>query len=219
MSTTRKLTPAQARKAALKSDYTPLYAVAGLTDALARSLQAAWAESSAKAEQRFAGWQGASEKQTKAVAGDVTSFVKTLPIQVKALPETTRTRLIEWQKSASEFAYDVVRDAGSAYGNLAGRGKRVVDETISSATEVAADLADAVDPAFEKVQETVTQARKTVTGRTATETLTPRSAQKAAETRAAARGAAEERAAARRAAAKRAAATRAARKAAAAQSE
>ena len=35
----RKQTPAQARKAAAESDFTPLYAVAGLTDALAEVLQ------------------------------------------------------------------------------------------------------------------------------------------------------------------------------------
>ena len=33
--TTRKQTPVQARKSALESDYTPLYAVAGLTDVVA----------------------------------------------------------------------------------------------------------------------------------------------------------------------------------------
>ena len=37
--TTRKQTPAQARKAAVESDYTPLYAVAGLTDLVAESIK------------------------------------------------------------------------------------------------------------------------------------------------------------------------------------
>ena len=38
----RKQTPAQARKAAAESDFTPLYAVAGLTDALAEVPGALW---------------------------------------------------------------------------------------------------------------------------------------------------------------------------------
>ncbi len=41
---TRKQTPAQARKAALESDYAPFYAVAGLTEVVTTSLQAALAE-------------------------------------------------------------------------------------------------------------------------------------------------------------------------------
>jgi hypothetical protein len=45
------------------------------------------------------------------------------------------------------------------------------------------DVSELVDPVFEKVQETVTVARKNVTGRTATETVTPRSAAKASATR------------------------------------
>ena len=38
----RKQTPAQARKSAIESDYAPLYAVAGLTDALAEAPAAPW---------------------------------------------------------------------------------------------------------------------------------------------------------------------------------
>lgn len=220
ITTTRKQTPAQARKAALESDYTPLYAVAGLTEAVAASVQNTLAQTTDRASQRFAAWQDKSEKQAKAAAHDVTTFVRSLPEQVKTLPETTKSRLTDWQKQAQ----DLVREANATYADLAGRGKRAVDDTIGSArqfsgraekraTDVRSDLADAVDPAFEKVQETVTQARKTATGRTATETVTPRSTQKATATRAAARGAADERAAAKKAtakkAAKKAAATRA----------
>jgi hypothetical protein len=178
--TTRRPTPAQARKAALESDFTPLYAVAGLTEAVASSVQTAWNDR-----------LGRSEQQAKAAADDLTAFVKSLPEQVKALPETTRVRLAEFQKQAQVF----VRGATTTYEDLAGRGKKVVDDKIISARQLSgraekrtedifADVADAVDPAFEKAQETVTQARKTVTGRTATETTTPRSAQKATATRA-----------------------------------
>ena len=84
----------------------------------------------------------------------------------------------------------------AAYGELAGRGKRAVDEAVGSAEDlsgkaekraegVLADVVERVDPAFEKVQEGVTVARKTVTGRTATETVTPRAAAKATASRAA----------------------------------
>lgn len=223
MTTTRKQTPAQARKAALSSDYTPLYAVAGLSDVVASSLHSAWADTTEKAGQRLADWQDRSERQAKTAASDLTAFVQAFPAQVRALPETTRTRLTRWQRQAQDLA----RDANSAYADLAARGKRVVDDTVDTArqisgraeqraTHVKADLIDAVDPAFEKVQETVIQARRGVTGRTASETVTPRSAHLAAVKRAEARGAAEERAAARSAAAKKAAATRAARRKAAA---
>ena len=214
-STTRKQTPAQARKAALESDYAPLYAVAGLTQVVASTLQATWNGTAEKAGQQFASWQDQREKRAKATADDLTQLVRTLPEQVKALPETTKTRISELQKQAQVF----VRDANAAYGDFAGRGKLVVDETIGSARQlggsaekragdVLADVADKVDPAFEKAQEGATRARKTVTGRTATETVTPRSAQQATATRAASRGAAEQRTATRKAAAKRSASSR-----------
>jgi hypothetical protein len=212
MPTTRKQTPAQARKAALESDYAPFYAVAGLTSAVASTLQTTWTDTTNKAGERFAAWQSQSEKQAKATADDLTRFVSTLPEQVKALPETTKGWLADWQKQAQE----IVRDANSAYADLAGRGKLVVDETLGSARQlgdkaqkragdVLSDAADRVDPAFEQVQEGVTRARRSTTGRTATETVTPRSTQKAATTRATARGAAAQKTATRKATAKKAA--------------
>lgn len=214
--TTRKQTPAQARKAALESDYTPLYAFAGLTKAVATSLQATWQETRDTAGKQIADWQSRSEQQAKTAAGELTTLVqalpvhvKTLPVHVKTLPETTRARLAELQKQAQEM----VRSASVAYVDLAGRGKLVVDGTVVTARQfsdlaekragdVLADVVDAVDPAFEKVQEGVTQARKTVTGRTATETMTPRSAVKASASRAANRSATEQRAATKKAATK-----------------
>lgn len=210
--TTRKQTPAQARKAALKSDYTPLYAVAGLTQTVASTLQATWTGAGEKAGRQLADWQSKSEQQAKAVAGDLTTLVKSLPEQVRTLPDTTKTRLADLQRQAEE----IVRGANATYVELAGRGKLVVDGTVVSAREltvlaekrasdVLADVVDAVDPAFEKVQEGVTQARKTVTGRTATQTMTSRTSAKAAAARAASRGAAEQRAAARKSTAKKAA--------------
>ena len=49
----RKQTPAQAKKAALESDYAALYAVAGLTDALADALKSALGETQEKANKRL----------------------------------------------------------------------------------------------------------------------------------------------------------------------
>ena len=224
--TTRKQTPAQARTSAPQSDLAPFYAVAGLTDAVADSLRTGLAETRSLAATRVADLQGRSstlEAQAKTTAEEINKAIRSLPAQVKALPETTKARLAEAQKRAEAL----IAEANTAYGEYAGRGKRVVDETWIAARllsgkaekraeDVLSEVADRVDPAFEKVQEGVTQARKTVTGRTATETVTPRGAAKAAASRAAAAGADEARAEARRAAARRAAATRAAKKAAAA---
>lgn len=186
--TTRKQTPAQARKAALESDYTPFYAVAGLTQAVASTLQA----TGTKAGEQLAAWQGKNEQQAKATADDVTKFVRALPEHVKALPETSKAQVAAWQKQVAE----ILGTANATYVELAARGKLVVDETIGSARQlggkaekragdVVSDVADRVDPAFEQVQEGVTQARKATTGRTATETLTPRSTRRAAATRSA----------------------------------
>ncbi len=45
----RKQTPSQSKKSALESDFAPLYAVAGLTDALAEALRGALTETQQKA--------------------------------------------------------------------------------------------------------------------------------------------------------------------------
>ncbi|MCW2810870.1 MAG: hypothetical protein JWP61_1328, partial [Friedmanniella sp.] len=186
-STTRKQTPSQARKAAHESDYTPLYAVAGLTDVVAEAVRKNVTESQERAARR----QAERAAQVKANADEVRQFLSTLPVQLKTLPQTTRERLTDLQQQAG-----VLRtQATSTYTELAGRGKRVVDGAVATAKDlstkaerraedVRAEVVDRVDPAFEKVQETVTVARQTVTGRTATETVTPRSAARAATTRA-----------------------------------
>src|SRR5215203_3106822 len=127
MVTTRKQTPTEARIAALRSDYAPLYAVAGLTDALTEVFKGALAETQERAGESLSMLQRRSAgagKLAQENAEDLRTFVITLP--------------------------------------------------------------DRVDPAFERVQETVTQARKVTTGRTATATMVPRSAAKAAATRKAA---------------------------------
>lgn len=224
--TTRKQTPAQARKTALASDFAPLYAVAGLADAFAAQAKSTLVATREKVQVR----QGALQTQAKTGLDEFTKFVtslpgqvKSLPEQVKTLPETSKARLAEAQEQVKALYAEVA----GGYGDLAGRGKRAVDEAIGSAKalsskaekraeDVAADVADRIDPAFEKVQESVTVTRQKVTGRTATETVTPRSAAKAQATRAADDAVAAEKAAARKAAAKKAAASRAAKKTSAA---
>jgi hypothetical protein len=160
MENTRRQTPTQARKAALDSDYAPLYAVAGLTDTLAEVIKGALAE-------------------TQGRAG-----------QVKNLPNATRLRIADLQRQANGLLAQAgctygalagrgkraVDDAMGTAWDMSGRVERRVEETLT-------EVADRVDPAFQTMQETVTQARKTVTGRTATQTMTPRTAAKGSATR------------------------------------
>jgi hypothetical protein len=179
MPTTRKQTPSQARKSAWESDYTPFYAFAGLTDVLAETVRKTMLER----QQRAAELQALRIQQSKANAEEIRKFVVTLPEQLKALPEATRTRLAELQKEAAEL----IAQANGTYSQLAGRGKRAVDDLSGKAQgraeEVLHDVAERVDPAFERIEESVIVARKTVTGRTATETVTSRTAAKEAARR------------------------------------
>lgn len=218
MTTTRKQSPTQARKTALESDFAPLYAVAGLADSFAEQAKTTLVTTRTKVRAK----SGELEAQAKSGVGEITKFVKTLPEQVKTLPTSTKVKLAEAQQQAKT----IYAEAASGYGDLAGRGKRVVDEVVGTvrklstkaeqrAEQLAAEAAELVDPAFETVQEGVTVARQKVTGHTATETVVSRSTAKATATRAAGQAVAEEQAAARKASAKRAAATRAANKSAA----
>jgi hypothetical protein len=198
MTTTRKQTPAQARKSALGSDLTPLYAVAGLTDAAVTTVRSTLAQTQEKAAKRASDLRAKPAQQADELARLITALpeqLKLLPEQVKGLPGQTRARWVDVQKQAESY----LAEAGSAYADLAGRGKRAVDDALvtarrmstkaeQKADDVQSDLADAVDPALEKVQETVTTARRSTTGRSATETTTPRSAAKASATRKASSG-------------------------------
>jgi hypothetical protein len=193
MATTRKQPPAEVRKSAVESDYAALYAVAGLTDALAEVLRSALAETQGRASKRLAALQSKRPEltqQAKEGAEDLRTFVITLPDQIKHLPESTRARIAELQKQANEL----LAQASTTYGEFAGRGKLAVDDAVGTARELTGkaehraegvihDVVEKVDPVLEKVQERVTVARKNVTGRTATETVTPRSAAKASATR------------------------------------
>lgn len=207
----RKQTPAQARQTALESEYTPLYAVAGLTDALADALRSALVETQYRALKGLTDLSSrgpALQQQALTNAEEARTFVITLPEQFLHLPEATKARVAELQTQAN----DLLAQATATYAELAGRGKLVVDDAVNGARGLSAqtekrvddlreEAGDRVDPLLEQVQETMTRARKNVSGRTATETVTPRSAAKSAATQ-------------KSAAAKRAAAQDAAKKAA-----
>ena len=142
----RKQTPSQAKKAALESDYAALYAVAGLTDALADALKSALAETQEKANKRLdrpAEQAHERSKQAKDNADEVREFVITLPEQFKNLPDATKVRIAELQKQAN----DLIVQATATYAELAGRGKRAVDE----ARTVTRDLSDKAEKRAEDV--------------------------------------------------------------------
>jgi hypothetical protein len=129
-----KETSPETRKSALESDYAALYAVAGLTDALAEALKGALADTQQKASKRLNEMQGKRpelSQQAKSGAEDVRTFVITLPEQFKHLPEATKARIAELQKQAN----DLLAQATSAYGDYAGRGKQAVDEVRKSARD------------------------------------------------------------------------------------
>ena len=116
---------AEARKSALESDYAALYAVAGLTDALAEALKGALADTQQKANKRIS----ELSRQAKSGAEDLRTFVITLPEQFKHLPDTTKARIAELQRQAN----DLLAQATSTYGDFAWRGKQAVDEVRHSA--------------------------------------------------------------------------------------
>lgn len=149
--TTRKQTPAQARKAAIESDFAPLYAVAGLTELLQEA-----------ATQRLAELRTRQADLIKFV-GTIPAQVKSLPEQVKVLPSTARTQMSDVQQQAEAFA----SEASNRYADLAGRGKRAVDGVLTSARQVrtqADEVKDAGRSATPKQQPRKTAtAKKTTT--------------------------------------------------------
>lgn len=168
MPRTRKETSAQARRSARESSLTPLYAVAGLTDVLAEGARTRLNERLTETHERAENLQSKAKQN----ADELSKFITELPAQLKALPQTTRDRAASYRSEAS-----------SRYETLAGRGKRRVDEAVSTAQtfggrvqkETEDGLKDA-DPLFKTVQEAATQLRKKATGRTATDTVTPKTA-------------------------------------------
>lgn len=182
--TCRKQTLAAGRRTALASDLTPLYAAAGLTDAVATRVLSTLADTQHRATRRLADLRADAETRARvasAGAADLARLATTLPAQVRTMPEQVR----ELQKQAETL----VSTANSAYADLAGRGKRVVDAALSSgrrlpteaetkaddvADDLLAEVKDAVDPALASAQDAVRDLRKTVTGRTATVKQAPR---------------------------------------------
>jgi hypothetical protein len=129
-----KETSAEARKSALESDYAALYAVAGLTDALADALKGALADTQQKASKRLDELQSKRpelSKQAQASAEELRTFVITLPEQFKNLPEATKARIADLQKQANEL----LAQASATYGDFAGRGKEAVDDVRKSARD------------------------------------------------------------------------------------
>ena len=125
---------ADTRKSAVESDYAALYAVAGLTDALAEALRSALADTQQKASRRIGDLQSKRpdlSRQAKAGAEELRTFVITLPEQFKNLPDATKARIAELQKQANGLR----AQATTAYGDFAGRGKQAVDEVRKSAQE------------------------------------------------------------------------------------
>ena len=125
---------ADARKSALDSDYAALYAVAGLTDALAEVLKGALADTQQRASRRINELQSKRpelSKQAKFGAEDLRTFVITLPEQFKHLPDTTKARIAELQRQAN----DLLAQATSTYGDFAWRGKQAVDDVRQTARD------------------------------------------------------------------------------------
>lgn len=136
---------AEARKSALESDYAALYAVAGITDALAEALKGALAETQQKASKRITELQNKRpelSKQAKTSAEELRTFVITLPEQFKNLPETTKARIAELQRQAN----DLLAQATGTYGDFAGRGKQAVDEARTAAHDRSGKASRSVMP-------------------------------------------------------------------------
>ena len=120
-------------KAARESDYSPLYAVAGLTDAAADALRGALAESQERRPQadrpscRAA--TPAVRQQVKHNAAGAAHLRTTLPEQFKAPARDHQGPLAELQTQANEL----LTEANAAYSDLAGRGKQAVDEALINA--------------------------------------------------------------------------------------
>src|SRR5690606_2681963 len=167
------------REQAVSSELAPLYAVAGLTGAVTDRLRTVATESRQQVAKRIAELRTVRPEQVTRAVGELTS--RSLPELIRTVPEFTKQRLAK----VGEQADVRLGRAGAAYAELAGRGKATVDSAIGQA-------AGSIDPVLERVQEGVIKLRRSVSGRTASESVTPRSAAKAAATRAAKQAGAED---------------------------
>jgi hypothetical protein len=136
---------ANARKSVLELEYAALYAVAGITDALAEALKGALAETQQRANKRINELQSRRpelSRQAKSSAEDLRTFVITLPEQFKNLPDTTKARIAELQRQANEL----LAQATATYGDFAWRGKQAVDDVRRSARDRSAKATKPVTP-------------------------------------------------------------------------
>jgi hypothetical protein len=136
---------ADARKSALESDYAALYAVAGITDALAEALKGALAETQQRASKRINDLQSKRpemSRQAKSGAEELRTFVITLPEQFKHLPDTAKARIAELQRQAN----DLLAQATATYGDFAWRGKQAVDEVRRTARDRSTKATKPVTP-------------------------------------------------------------------------
>jgi hypothetical protein len=136
---------ANARKSVLELEYAGLYAVAGITDALAEALKGALAETQQRASKRINELQGRRpelSRQAKSGAEDLRAFVITLPEQFRNLPDTTKARIAELQRQANEL----LAQATATYGDFAWRGKQAVDDVRRSARDRSAKSTKPVTP-------------------------------------------------------------------------
>src|SRR5918998_949361 len=100
------MTSDQTKKPGRETDYTPLYAVAGMADALADALRSALTDSQQRGRKRIdelQHWAPAMRQQVKHNAEELRSFVTTLPEQFKNLPEASRGRIADLQAQANEL--------------------------------------------------------------------------------------------------------------------
>ena len=136
----------EAPKSALESDYAALYAVAGLTDALADALKGALAETQQKASKRLNELQTKRpelSKQAKAGAEVLRTFVITLPGAVQA--PAGRHQGSD-RRAAEAQANDLLVQATSTYADFAERGKHAVDDVRQSARDRSSKATKPVTP-------------------------------------------------------------------------
>jgi len=156
-------TATQNRKAALASDYAPLYAVAGLADAAYTTVRQTVTATITDLRAR----QVKINSQVSERAGLARTQVEALPAQLKAVPEQLKN-LPDVAKAQLD---ELTKQANATYGDLAGRGKGAVDRTVATAKDAQAKagsrFAKAADEAVETVTEQVDDAGAKVADATA----------------------------------------------------
>jgi hypothetical protein len=148
------------------SDPTPLYVLAGVGDLAVEKVRAARNDLAAKAaafdakaladsaQAKGVEWQAkAAELPTR-----IAARVSTLQDDVKAAPEQAKDLPAKAQAKASDVTTDFVTAALTAYGQLAGRGKVVVDKVRKQPETV--ELKEQAKSTVSKAKATKTTAKK-----------------------------------------------------------